>query len=130
MKHTQSGFTLIELIITMAITGMAVVSISTLYLNIQATQQRANWLESATRAGQTEVEVLRNNNYTNLTSGTDINFTSSLPANLPKQKTGVVHVSDPSPGLKRIDVVITYKEGHYSRTVTFTSYIGVIGIGR
>lgn len=128
--NQQSGFTLVEMLITIVVLGIAITSIATLYYTMEGTQTRSRNLDLATRAAQTEIEVLRNNSYNSLTPGTSINFTSSLPAGLPRDKQGVAAISQPQPDLRQVDVTITYTDGSTPETVKLSSTIGVIGIGK
>ncbi len=128
MKQNNSGFTLVELLVTMLVLGVIATGLSSLFISIQRTQVQTNHLESATRAGQREIESLRNDNYNNLTAGQTINFSSSLPTSLPQGSTGIVQVSEPTSGLKRVDVTVTYTYNGSVRDVKLSSLIGVIGI--
>ena len=128
MRAHEQGFTLVELITAIVVLGIVGTSITGLYLSIQQMQIATNYLESATRAAQREVESLRNSNYSNLTPGTDINFTAILPDDLPADRTGTVEVSEPAPGVRRVDVRISYTHEDSLRTVELSSLIGVIGI--
>ncbi len=131
MKRDQSGFTLVELIVAIAVTGLVLGGIVNLYIGIQTMQRRTYHTELATRAGERQVESLRNAQYINLEPGVDIDFSDDLPADLPSPKTGTVVVSEPSEGLRRVDVTITYRDGSSgSRTVKQSSLIGVIGIAQ
>lgn len=123
----SSGFTLVELMITIVFLGFAVLSLTSLYVSIDNVQRQSAYIEMANRAAQTEVETLRNSNYGQLVAGQNITFTSSIPAGLP-QATGTVVVSQPQTGLKRVDVTITYNAGTQQHSVTLSSLIGVIGI--
>jgi type II secretory pathway pseudopilin PulG len=123
------GFTIPELAIAIVFMGIVATSISQLFLSIQDIQRRTAHLESATHAAQTEVESLRNNNYNTLVNGQDIDFTASLPANLPKGS-GHVAVSEPMTGLKRVDVTVSYNERGETRQVKLSSLIGIIGISQ
>lgn len=125
----QSGFTLVELIVAIAVTGLITVSIVNLYINIEQTQRKTYRTELATRAGERQVESLRNAQFNSLEPGVDIDFTSELPDEL-HSSSGIVAVSEPSPGLRRVDVTITYTEGSDTQTVKQSSLIGVIGIGQ
>lgn len=134
MKHTrkqthQDGFTLIELLLTIVVLGIAMTGIAGMYYTMQAAQVQSQHLDIATRADRTEIESLRNNGYNALTAGSSINFTSSLPGSLPPDKTGTAAVSEPMPGLKRIDATITYTDYGKTQTIILSSDIGVIGIG-
>ena len=95
---------------------------------LQQTQVQTNYLESATRAAQRQIESLRNSNFNNLTPGEDIDFSANLPDTLPSNSTGNVVVSEPSPGLRRVDVTVSYQYSGQVRDVELSSLIGVIGI--
>lgn len=126
----QKGFTLIELLATIAVIGVVALGIASLFYNIQFVQRNSNYLDRATRAAQKEVEVLRNNSYNALTVGEDIDFSSELPDELPNGSTGTVVVTEPSPGLKRVDVTVDYNDGNKPQSVTLSSMIGVIGLSQ
>lgn len=126
----QDGFTLVELLLTIIVLGIAIVSIGGLYYALQISQVQTQHLDLATRAARTEIEDLRNNGYNTLVDGSTIDFTNSLPSSLPPSKTGTVGVSEPVDGLKRVDVTIKYTDYGKVQTVTLSSDIGVIGIGR
>jgi prepilin-type N-terminal cleavage/methylation domain-containing protein len=127
-RRVEEGFTLVELVAAVVVIGIIGTSITALFLNIQQIQISTNYLESATRAAQLQVESLRNSNYNNLTPGSTINFTDELPDDLPQDSTGTVAVSEPSPGIRRVDVTVAYTFDDKPRTVEMSSLIGVIGI--
>lgn len=129
-RDNQSGFTLVELLVTISLLGLIVIGVTNLYITISSAQRKSYHLEIATRAGEAQIESLRNAQYNNLEAGGQINFTSSLPSDLPEPRSGIVDISEPSDGIKRVDVTITYKDGSGSKTVKQSSLIGVIGIGQ
>lgn len=129
-SHSEEGFTLVELMATIAVLGIAVLGISTLYYNTQYIQRQSSHLDSATRAAQTEIEILRNNSYNALTPGDTISFTNALPSDLPASASGTVVVSQPKQGLRRVDVTVAYTDSGKAQSVTLSSLIGVIGIGQ
>lgn len=129
MKYNSSrGFTLVELLVTILVIGVIFVGLSNIFVSIQRTQVQTSYLDNATRAAQRQVESLRNSNYNNLVAGQTINFTSSLPDTLPTGSTGTVLITEPTPGLKRVDVTVSYTYGGDTRDVSLSSLIGVIGI--
>ncbi len=128
MLKKQAGFTLVELAVAIVVIGIVGASITSLYLGIQQRQMANGYKESALRAAHTKIESLRNRNYNNLVVGEDIDFTSELPDELPSNKNAVAAVSEPSPGLKRVDVTVSYEFEGRDRTVKLSSLIGVIGI--
>lgn len=130
LRKNESGFTIIELLVTITFFSLVVIGIVNLYITIETAQRKSYHLEIATRAGETKIESLRNSQYGNLEADTDMNFTDELPADLPEPKTGIAHISEPEAGLKRVDVTITYKDGSKSKTVKQSSLIGIVGIGQ
>lgn len=127
-RGNQSGFTLVELAITVAVMGIFISGVVSLFVNIQNAQTHTRYLESATYAAQTEIESLRTINYNNLSEGQTIDFTNQLPDTLPSGSTGTVVVSEPIVGLKRVDVTVTYSYKGQTRNVSLSSLIGVLGI--
>jgi prepilin-type N-terminal cleavage/methylation domain-containing protein len=127
LNTDKHGFTLVELLVTIIVIGIVFTGISSIFISIQRAQVKTSYLESATRAGQKEIESLRNSNYNNLTVGQNIDFSSSL-VDLPKGSTGTVVVTEPTPGLKRVDVTVAYTYEGQTKNVNLSSLIGVIGI--
>lgn len=113
----------------MVVTGVMVLGITQMFALIGSTQRENNQLEAATRAGQTEIESLRNQNYVNLVAGSTVDFTSQLPSTIPTPRTGTVAISEPTDGVKRVNVTITYTDGGHAHKVMLSSLIGALGIG-
>jgi prepilin-type N-terminal cleavage/methylation domain-containing protein len=130
IKGNESGFTLIELLVTITIAALVFGGIVNVYIGIETAQRKTYHMELATRAGEQQIESLRNNLYTNLVPGENIDFTASLPAALPSPKTGTVAVSEPSTGLRRVDLTITYDDGSGAKTIKQSSLIGILGIAQ
>lgn len=128
MKRPEAGFTLTELMVTIVVVAVVVASASTMFLTIQRTQLRTANLESATRSALREIEVLRNQQYNQLEPGSTIDFTDDLPDQLREPRSGTIEISEPTSGLRQVDVTITYRDGNDERTLTFSSLIGVLGI--
>lgn len=126
----EAGFTLIELLVTIVVLGIVITSLGGLYYLMQITEVRSQHYDIAVRAARTEIEDLRNNGYNTLTPGSSIDFTSSLPSALPRDKSGTVAVSQPLPDLRKVDVTITYTDYGKSQTVELSSDIGIIGLGQ
>lgn len=126
----ESGFTIVELVATIIVVGIVSVGLATLFYNLQFTQRQTTYIDAATRAAQREIEILRNNSYNSLTAGQEVSFTNDLPSNLPKNSTGVVAVSEPSSGLKRVDVTVTYTDAGRTQNVKLSATIGEIGLSQ
>lgn len=126
----QSGFTIVELLVAIVVVGLMVVGVTSLFITIQTTQRKTRLLETATRAGEKKIEELRNINYNSLETGSTIDFENELPESLPEPRDATVAVTEPTPGVKRVDLTITYRDGGNDKEVKLSSMIGVIGIGQ
>jgi prepilin-type N-terminal cleavage/methylation domain-containing protein len=129
-RQQDSGFTLVELMVTIVVLGLVITGIGGLYYVMQVTEVRSQRLDIAMRAARTKIESLRNNGYNALTPGSTITFTNELSSALPSDRTGTVVVSQPLPELRRVDVTVQYTDYGKQQTVTLSSNIGVIGIGQ
>lgn len=127
-KQSQLGFTLVELVVTVVVLGIVITSLGGLYYSMQVMAVQSQHYDLAVRAARTEIEDLRNSGYDALTPGSTINFTSSLPSQLPSGKSGTATVSEPASGLRRVDVTITYTDYGKAQNITLSSDIGIIGI--
>lgn len=126
--QNQRGFTLVEIVVTLVMIGVIMIGLGTLFMTIQRVQAQATYTEIANRAAQREVESLRNSSYNNLTPGETQTFTDELPTALPTGATGTVAISEPTPGLRKVDVTVSYHYAGNDRTVTHSSLIGILGI--
>lgn len=125
--NKDQGFTVVEVIVAIVAFGFVAAGMAQMLLGTIALQRNSNYLQTATTAAQSEVESLRNNNYNQLSNGS-INFSAQLPSSLPSPKTGTAVISEPIPGIKRVDVTITYNNNGTNQSVELSSLIGVIGI--
>lgn len=130
MAIKQNGFTIVEILVTIVLIGITFGSISYMFIAIENVQTQTGYVDNATRAAQSEIESLRNNNYDALVSGTTINFTTTLPPGLPPGSSGSAVITEPTNGLRRVDATVTYSFGGQTRKVTLSSLIGVIGIAQ
>lgn len=124
----QSGFGLVEIVIAIGLLGIVSIALTGMFRGILYIQSSAMYQKTATLAAQREIETLRNSNYNDLAAGSTITFTTDLPAELPKPKTGVAAVTEPVPGLKRVDITVTYRHAGQDKQVKVSSMIGIIGI--
>ena len=129
-KRQESGFTLIEILITIIVLGLVITSLADMYYVVQTTEAKSLAYDSAVRAARTEIEDLRNNGYDTLTAGSTITFTPTIPSNLPITATGSVLISEPMHGLRRVDVTVTYVQYGQTINVELSSEIGIIGLGQ
>ncbi len=126
----EDGFTLVELLLSILVLGIAILGIAGLYYLTQQVQNESAHYDLAVRAARTEIEELRNSGYNSLSPSSPPTFPSSLLVGLPSDSNGSVSVSQPLPGLKEVNVTITYSDYGQPQNVTLSSDIGIIGISQ
>ena len=130
IMRKEAGFTIVELVVTIVVTGLVVLAVTSLFITISGTQRSTRFLGTATRAGEAEIESLRNNYYGSLEPDSTIDFTDDLPSTLPAPRSATAAISEPSPAMKRVDITITYRDGGRDKTVQLSSILGQLGIGQ
>lgn len=126
----QAGFTIIELLVTIVVATLIILAVSSLFITIARAQRSTELLEVASRAGERQIESLRNENYVSLVPDSTVTFTDVLPASLPEPRTGVAAISEPIDGVRRVDITVTYRDAGKNKTVKLSSLIGQIGIAQ
>lgn len=119
---------MVELLVAILVLGLVTGGIVSLFGSIQRIQVATSYHETATKAAEDQIEKLRNNHFNQLTPGEDIDFSDNLPEVLPDDSSGVVEVSEPIPGLRRVDVTVSYVHSGQTKSVKLSSMIGEIGI--
>jgi type II secretory pathway pseudopilin PulG len=131
--HKNRGFTIIELVVTIAFMGIVIVSLMELFTALRQTNRAANNYTIATQVAQQIVEQYRNTPYASINTGTSDVTSSALspyPSLLtPRSATVTVAEVDPN-GLKQIDVSISYKERTGVKTVQLSTYVSYKGINK
>lgn len=134
MKQSrEAGFTIIELVVTMAFMGIVIVSISQLYLTLRQVNRSADNYTTATQVAQQLMEKYRNTPYANITTGTT-DVTSSVLSpypslSSPRSATTTVTEVDAA-GLKQVDIAVSYKDRSGTRNVQLSTLISNKGINR
>ncbi|MGH7234734.1 MAG: type IV pilus modification PilV family protein [Candidatus Saccharimonadales bacterium] len=126
----ENGFTLVEMLLTILVLGIAILGLSGMYYLMQQVGNESAHYDLAVRAARTEIEELRNSGYNSLSTSSPPTFPTSLLTGLPSNSSGSVTVSQPLPSLKEVNVSITYSDYGQSQTVTLSSDIGIIGISQ
>lgn len=125
----SAGFSIVELILAIivgAVLFLAINVITTDYLHLG---QRSRNLVLANSFTEGKVEALRNIGYSGLTTGTT-DISSELPADLQSPKSASLQISDSSSGLKKVDITVNYTDQTITRTYSYSTYIGELGVGK
>jgi prepilin-type N-terminal cleavage/methylation domain-containing protein len=129
LKASNSGFTLVELVVTIAVGAIFAISVTTLVSENAHLARRSRDLIAANSYVEGKVEELRSIGYAGLSLGTT-DITAELPSELNSSKTGSLQISIPVNGLKQADITIQYNDQSVNRTYSYTTYIGELGVGQ
>ena len=125
----QHGYTLVEILVTIVVGAILVTSISLVVSNQSFLAQRGRDVTIANSYAENKVEEIRSVGYLGLTDGTS-NITSELPSELGNPKSATLVISTVTTGIKKAVLTITYNEQGASRTSSYTTLIGELGVGQ
>ena len=126
---SQSGFTIVELIVTIVIMGVIIPAVALALTNLTVVDYQARDLALANFIAQNKVETLRSAGYNTLSNGTQ-SFSSQLPNTMGSPKSASYTVSTPITGVKQIDVTISYTEYKKTKSIAYRTYVSELGVGQ
>lgn len=129
IRNTSEGFTLVELLVSIAVGAIVITSLNMLVSGYLHVSQRGRYLNATNSFVEGKVEALRNSGYNAVTVGSS-SITSQLPSLLPPSRSASMTVSTPSNGIKQVDITVSYKDEGLTRTYSYTTYIGELGVGQ
>lgn len=130
MKALKSdGFTLVELLVAIAVGAIVTASLSQVVTSYVHVAQRGRYLNLANSYVEAKAETLRNTGYNGISLGTT-NLTSELPSQLPLSRSASMTITSPSSGLKQIDITVSYNDQGQNVSFGYTTYIGELGVGQ
>lgn len=128
-KKSEHGFTIIELLIAIAVVGILVPSLIGFVTTLNRLNDRARDMSLVNSLAENKVESLRSAGFTSVNSGT-VSFSGELPATLGNPKSANYVVSTPHAGMKQVDMTISYNDHGTTQTVQYRTYIGELGVGQ
>lgn len=136
-KTSEDGFSIVELLITLIIIGIAFGAFATTYTAIQNINKKAIDINIANGLAFAKMQDYENKNFTSLPATTPTgslqqveDFSSSLPSTLQSPRSGIVYVNTVSPTLKQVVVNITFGSGDSQRQIQYANFIQKNGLGR
>lgn len=123
------GFTLVEILVSIAVAGVMIMSLNTVVTSYLHISQRGRYLSLANSYVEAKVEALRNTGYNSLSPGTS-SLTGELSSQLPPSRSASMVVGNPSGGLKQVDITISYKDQGQTTAYAYTTYVGELGVGQ
>lgn len=129
VKSSQAGFTLVELLVAIAVGAVVTLSLTQVVTGYIHLSQRGRYLNMTNAYAEAKIEALRNQGYNAVAVGTT-NLAAELPSKLPPGKSGNMVVTQPSAGLKQVDLTLSYKDQGQDNTYTYRTYLGELGVGQ
>ncbi len=125
----QSGFTIVELIITLLVGASFVAAMSNVFTTQTYIAQRGRDSVIANAYAESKFEALRSKGFLGLSDGTT-DVTSELPSELNTPHSGSLTISSYNSAIKKVDLTINYNAQGQTKTFSYTSYIGELGVGQ
>lgn len=129
LTSSEAGYTVVELLVAIVVGAILVGSVNNIVTSQVYLSQRGRDLVLANAYAERKVEELRSVGFLGLSDGTTT-ITSELPNELNAPRSGTVTVSSPSSAIKQVDISITYNEQGATRTQTYKTFIGELGVGQ
>lgn len=128
-KRLEAGFTVVEIMIGIALFGLIMPTIIMGVVNVGRLNDRAADLIKANIVAEEKLESLRNAGFNSLNQGT-YDFTSELDPTFSKPRNAEYVVVDETPGVKSVQVNITYNVYGSPKNLSFKSIISELGVSQ
>ncbi len=137
LREDSKGFSIVELLITLIIIGVAYGAFMVTFTTIQNINKKALDIANANSVAFAKVEEYENKSFSSITpttpAGTLVeveDFSSSLPTTLENPRLGKVYVNTVSGTLKQVVVKIEFGSGESIRRIQYANFVQKNGLGR
>jgi len=127
-KIGAKGFTTVEILVTLIVASLLIISINTVYTTQLYINQRTRDTTIANSFVEGKIERLRSQGFLTQTNGTT-DLTSELPDEL-NHASGSLVISSYNASVKKVDISVTYNDQGTEQTASYTTYIGELGVGQ
>lgn len=125
----QSGYTIVELLVAIFVAAILTLTITQLISSSTRVSQSSRDMVAATSFAENKIEELRSAGYSSLSVGS-IDITSELPSELKGPPRGSLVITTYALSIKKVTVTITYNDQGKTRTRSFATLIGELGVGQ
>lgn len=129
LKNTKAGFTVIELVVSIAVFAIIIPALAVGVRNLIQLNARARNLAVANIVAESKTEELRSLGFNALNIGTT-DMSSELPLQLSSPNHATYQVTNPSAGINEVVIKITYDDFGNDRTLTYKTTISELGVGQ
>ncbi|MEX2006582.1 MAG: prepilin-type N-terminal cleavage/methylation domain-containing protein [Candidatus Saccharimonadales bacterium] len=128
-RQKRHGFSIVELLVAIIVGGIFVMILAQL-INISVyTAVKSRDVTLANAFVEAKSEALRSQGYNAISLGTS-DISSGLPSKLSKPNSASLEVTQPSEGLKKLYITISYTNQGTSLSYNYTTYIGELGVAQ
>lgn len=125
----NAGYLTVELIITLIVGAVLVLSLNTIVVSHAYLSERSRNVVLANAFAEFKIESLRSAGYLGVTNGT-YNITSELSSALGSPKSATLVISSYTSAIKKAHLTVTFNEQGTPRTQVYITYIGELGVGQ
>ncbi len=129
LRPDATGFTVVELLITIGICGVLVPSLALGLANLTVINNRSRDLALANMLAQNKAELLRSAGFNSLDVGT-VDFSNDLPNVLASPKSATYTITNSQDSIKEISIDISYKDYNTVRTINYKTAVSEIGVAQ
>jgi prepilin-type N-terminal cleavage/methylation domain-containing protein len=129
MTKRSAGFTIIEILISLAVFALAIPAIAISIKNLIVLNNRARDLALINIIASNKAEQVRSAGFNSLTAGT-VDFSGELSSEISSPKTASYTVTIPSAGQAEVVLNVSYRDYNKTRTLTYKTIVSELGVGQ
>ncbi|MEK7472296.1 MAG: prepilin-type N-terminal cleavage/methylation domain-containing protein [Patescibacteria group bacterium] len=129
MSKGEKGFTIIEILISLAVFALAIPAIAISIRNLVVLNNRARDLALINIIASNKAEQVRSAGFNSLSPGT-VDFSSELSSEISSPKSASYTVTIPNAGEAVITFDISYRDYNKTRTLTYKTIVSELGVGQ
>ena len=129
--RNESGFTLVELIITATFVAAASTAIIGIFISVSILNAQARNISLATALAEKKLETYRDAGYSAIPTGNPAEtFTSEMVPQLGSPRSATTIVTVPQAGLKQVDVKVMFTQNGRTQNIQLSTLVAQRGINR
>lgn len=129
LRQKQHGFTIIELLVAIAIFGLTIPALAAAINNLVVLNNRSRDMAVANLIAESKAETLRGAGFNSLSPGT-VDFTNELPAELASPKSASYTITNPEAGIAEIVINISYDDYNQVKNRQYKTVVSELGVGQ